>query len=275
MRHSLGQHAERIDAIDQDQLAGQAGAGNAELAPGETELVVAIGSRATQIMFETMLEQPLLSVLVPKITHDTLLARFPDDSAHASRAAIYIDQPAQRQIALARTLLPQAEVAGLMIGTELASQEDTLVGLAEAFSLRLNLVELAADDDPARGIKQVLPGSDLVLALYDPVVLKPLTAKWLLYMAYQRRIPVIAFSQGYLKAGAVAAVFSTPEQIGRQAGQTIMRWTEETHGNLGNSRFPFEFEIGFNRAVAESLELTLPSIEATRKRMTMLMEDDR
>jgi ABC-type uncharacterized transport system substrate-binding protein len=142
---------------------------------------------------------------------------------------------------------------------------------AAEFNLQLNLVELTDNDDPATGIKQLISGSEFVLALYDPVVLNPLTSKWLLYMAYQRRLPVIGFSQAYIKAGAVAAVFSTPEQIGRQAGLKITQWLRKGRGQLGESQYPSEYEIAFNQKVAESLKLRLPTEQETRERMARLL----
>jgi len=235
-------------------------------------LILTIGTRAAQLVLQAAPAAPVLSVLVPKTTYEQLLGAAPAAGQVVERSAIYLDQPPRRQLALARALLPQARTAGLIVGPGLGAQADGLTAMADTYTLELRLTELGHEDDPARAIQRMLPGSDLVLALYDPVVLKPLTAKWLLYMAYQRRTPVIAFSQGYLKAGAVAAVFSTPQQIGRQAGELLNRWLRDGGDGLGDPRFPQDFEIGFNRAVAESLDLRFPGVEEARERMALLLE---
>ncbi len=129
---------------------------------------------------------------------------------------------------------------------------------AERQGLTLNMESVDTRDNAAEAIKRLLRSSDLLLALHDPVALKPVTAKWLLYMAYQRGLPVIGFSRAYLKAGAVASVFSTPEQIGRQAGERLLRWLESGGTDLGDPQYPKYYSVDFNRPVAESLEIEIP-----------------
>ena len=92
-------------------------------------------------------------------------------------------------------------------------------------------------------------------------------------MAYQRRLPVIGFSKAYVKAGAVAAVYTTPEQIGRQAGEEVIHWLQNGSEGFRDSQYPTDYEIAFNLPVAESLELRIPNLEETRKRMTILLEE--
>ncbi len=110
-----------------------------------------------------------------------------------------------------------------------------------------------------------------MLALYDPVAFKPVTAKWLLYMAYQRGLPVIGFSRAYLKAGAVASVFSTPEQIGRQAGEWLLQWLESGGKDLGDPQYPKYYSVDFNQPVAESLEIGIPDNGEVMQRMRALL----
>ena len=90
-------------------------------------------------------------------------------------------------------------------------------------------------------------------------------AKWLLYMAYQRSRPVLAYSQAFVDAGAIAAVYSTPAQIGREAGEIIVRILSDPDSSMAYllaMRYPRYFTVGTNRSVARSLGIQLPDATA-------------
>ena len=48
------------------------------------------------------------------------------------------------------------------------------------------------------------------------------TAKWILQLSYRYRVPVIAYSMAYLNGGALAAIYSSPENVGRQTADLII-----------------------------------------------------
>jgi ABC-type uncharacterized transport system substrate-binding protein len=105
-----------------------------------------------------------------------------------------------------------------------------------------------------------------MLAVPDPAVLTPNSAKWLLFTAYQRGVPVLGFSKAYVNAGALGAVYSSPDQIGRQAAEIAARLERDAFSNLGPSVYPTYFSVALNRSVARSLRLDVPDeVELLRK----------
>ena len=67
----------------------------------------------------------------------------------------------------------------------------------------------------------MLNDSDVLIALPDPIVFNLRTTRNILLSTYRKRVPVIGFSKSYVKAGALAAIYSTPEFIGKQTGEII------------------------------------------------------
>lgn len=231
-------------------------------------LIVTIGTRATQAVFEAQTDGPVLSVLVPE---RTFLQLATENGRLNTASAVYLDQPPDRQIALARILLPGAQSAGLLFGPGPAGRKTQLLAAAERQGLTLNVESPDGQGGAAEAIKKLLYSSDLLLALHDPVALTPMTAKWMLYMAYQRRLPVIGFSRAYLKAGAVASVFSTPAQIGRQAGERVLQWLENGGTDLGDPQYPRYYSVEFNQPVAESLEIRTPDNGEAMQQIRVLL----
>nr|HPR06509.1 ABC transporter substrate binding protein [Denitromonas sp.] len=77
-----------------------------------------------------------------------------------------------------------------------------------------------------------------------------------LLTAYRHRSPVIGFSPAYVRAGAVMAVYSSPEQMGQQAAEMAV---QSLLGNpLPEARHPAYFSVSVNPHVARSLSIDLP-----------------
>jgi ABC-type uncharacterized transport system substrate-binding protein len=70
---------------------------------------------------------------------------------------------------------------------------------------------------------------------------------------YRARIPLVAFSPAYVKAGAVLAVYSTPAQVARRAVEMLRQW--QSGRGLPSPQNPREFEVVVNERVAASLGL--------------------
>lgn len=250
---------------------------NAALAPrGQGRppaVLVTVGTRAAQWALQQHVETPVFSVLIPKSAYRELeQSNLQGDAAARKFSAIYLDQPFARQVALARLVLPNARRLGALLGPETQSLAATLKTEAGRLGFEFVSVAIATEKEAAAALRDLTEKVDVIVALHDATVMTPTTAKWLLYMAYQRRVPVIGFSKAYATAGALAAVYSTPEQIGRQAGETLAAWLRHDPSPLGAVQYPAYFSIEVNAAVASSLGVTVPDSQALVRRLEELNE---
>ena len=67
----------------------------------------------------------------------------------------------------------------------------------------------------------------------------------------------VGFSRALLRAGAVAAVFSTPQQIATHTAEIISEWLQTGVAPSGTV-YPRHYLVGLNPAVATRLGLDLP-----------------
>jgi putative ABC transport system substrate-binding protein len=216
----------------------------------DTALLVTIGTRAASFAGNKLSHIPVLNTLIPESSFHTLAGRLPDCDR---RSAIFIDQPVRRQARLAELLYPDAHTYGVLLGPTSRQRLQEIDAIRLRGDVQIETRVLAQEPGTAPETLPLLKQSDLLLAINDPLVLNRESAKWLLYEAYERRLPVIGFSRAYVRAGAAAAVFSEPEQLGRQAAEITRRWLDDNRHCLPPPRFSEYFRVAVNRSVNTSL----------------------
>lgn len=229
------------------------------------DLVITIGVHAATRLRAARPSVATLNILIPQATYLQL-----NGTAATRSAAIFLDQPMERQFALARALLPTAERAGILLGRGSAADTAVLSQAADRQMFKLDVVTIDADTKPAAAIRRVLADSDFVMSVFDRETQKAGTAKWLLYLALQKRRPVIGFSRALLQAGAVAAVFSTPQQMATHTVELVTKWLETGIAPSGTI-FPRYYDIGLNLPIAARLGLQPPSQKDLRVQMQKIL----
>lgn len=216
----------------------------------DIELIVTAGSEAFRAMLAKKRSAPLLATLLPR-------AVFEEASREKGRgdiSAIHLDQPPARQVAFINHLLPGSQRIGLLTGDQ---SRQALPAFRQAFArtrLILDVESSAGEAGLLPALDSLLPHIDALLIIPDASLYKRNTVKPLLVNAYRHRRPVIAFSAAFVKAGALAALYATPDQIGRQAATQILR----QGARLPTPAGPTEFTISINHSVAESFGLRIP-----------------
>jgi len=214
-------------------------------------LVIGVGTKAATVVAGS--DAPAaINVLITKANHNKLLHDFPRRAALQTVTAIYLDQPIYRQVQLIAAVFPSKRKVGLIFSNppkELAELQQKL------HAQGLTLIEQAVDPalPLADALQAVLSQSEVLLALPDPAVYNELTIRNILIATYRSGIPLIGLSSGYVKAGALCAIFSTPAQIATQTAKLILKFGD-SH-TLPATQYPREFEIMVNEKVAHSLAI--------------------
>lgn len=225
---------------------------------------VAIGTEACRGLAQSNLGSTLnLCVLLPKIAFDRIA-----EGARArgrSLAAVLLDQPNARQMALIHLALPERHRVAVLLGPASAALGNALAASAAAQGLSLSLGRLASPDELAGELRRVLADADLLLAIPDGAVFNGRTIQNILRSTFLSRIPLVAFSPAYVRAGALLALYSTPAQIGRQAGRSLR--AALSGRELPQQQYPQEFEVGVNPHVARSLAIDLEDGPALAERL--------
>jgi ABC-type uncharacterized transport system substrate-binding protein len=103
-------------------------------------------------------------------------------------------------------------------------------------------------------LEEVLIASDVLLAMPESEVYNSNNIRNILLSSYRRGIPLVGFSQAYVKVGALCAIFSTPEQLAAQTSAEIITFTRTAR--LSEAQYPLLYTIAINQEVARTLGLT-------------------
>ena len=230
---------------------------SAEL-PGSTALPrlhVALGSPACAALAQREPRTPALCALIPRVSFE----RIAQDSGRrggGQLSAVYLDQPLGRQLDLLRLALPAARSVGVLWGPESQAQAAALAQAATARNLRLVTATVGAGEGVFPALKQVLEDSDVLFAVADPQVYNGASIQNILLASFRARVPLLGFSGAYVRAGALLALYVTPEQVGLQVAK-VARAALLGRPLPATPAYPRDFIVGVNENVARALGVSL------------------
>jgi ABC-type uncharacterized transport system substrate-binding protein len=214
------------------------------------DLLLTVGTHAARTVAELDLALPAIYTLIPESNYRALSG---EDTTCSNRSAIFIDQPLLRQALLASHIFPDARNYGVLLGPVSRQRRVEIDAMSLPPDRELIVRDASQEATTAAVTRNLLEEADLLLAVNDPLVLNRENAKWLLYTAYQKQVPIIGFSQAYVRAGAAAAVFSEPEQMARQTLELLERWRNGNSSCLPGPEFTRYFKVTVNMDVCLSL----------------------
>jgi hypothetical protein len=228
-------------------------------------LIVTLGTRAAQAISAMPPRGLVLHTLLPRSAFEKLPIRA-EDARRIS--AVFIDQPASRQIDLLRIALPDWTRVALVVGRESFELGARLQTSARDKRLRPILEQASDESDLYPTLQRVLAEPTILLAVPDPTLFNNRTISNILLTAYHHRSPVVGFSPAYVKAGALLALYSTPAQVGQQAGEAARQGLAT--GSLPPPAAPRHFRINTNPYVARSLGINLEDAGVLRDKLERL-----
>ena len=231
--------------------------------PQPPRVYVTLGAEAADLLARSVQGAPVLCALLPRSSFETMLLRN-GRKASSQLSAIFLDQPAQRQFRLIRLAFPAARRFGVLWGPEASKESNVWRAQAQAEALQLLEADVSQDDQLFPALKQVLDGTDLLLAVPSPQVYNNSTIQNILLASFRARMPMMAFSPAYVRAGALLAVYVTPVQVGVQAAQ-LARAVLDGKALPATGAYSSDFQISVNEHVARSLGLSLDAQDLSRR----------
>jgi ABC-type uncharacterized transport system substrate-binding protein len=154
---------------------------------------------------------------------------------------------------------------GTVLGPDSGREFEAMQSQAASRGMELVAGRAAVETELFPQLQRIMSETEVFLAIPDAHVINADTAQNLLLTSFGFRMPVIAYSAAYVRAGALAAVYSTPQQAGREAGETARAMSRGAA--LPTSRYPRQFSVGVNRHMAATLGLVLPDESTLRERI--------
>ncbi len=190
--------------------------------------------------------------------------------ANKNNAVLYMAQPYCRQLGLIHTINKKWKTVSLLISENNNLNTQVLNKCANKFGLELFIVKVEVNSLLSRHIKDALNHSDVLLAFPDKNIYNSKTVKNILLTSYRYRKPVIAFSNNFVKAGALASIHSSPEQIAKSASHIIRSYFKNNQVFTKAVNHPQYFDVSINSQVYKALSLPIPNINKLKNRLLVI-----
>jgi putative tryptophan/tyrosine transport system substrate-binding protein len=180
--------------------------------------------------------------------------------------SILLDQPIERYFHFITQLLAIKKV-GLIKTENSKFSQKKIKQLEKSTALQISQYIFNPGDNPVTIVRNILKKDDVLLSLPEPSVYNQQTLKGTLLSSYRLNKPVISYSPAHVKSGALAAIYTSPIQIGEQVASLLNKLLAGKLTNKEHINFAQDFEISINRQVAHSLKIKLPFAADIKKKM--------
>ncbi len=184
------------------------------------------------------------------------------------QTAVLLDQPLPRYLAFCRIVLGIGSVGVIVDRDEAADwgQDDLLREL----DLELNLYRLDQSNKLLPVLRRLLRQNDSLLMLPRQSIYNRDSLKGVLLTSYRDRKPVISYSPAHVKSGALASIYSSPEDIGNHLALLVGQKLRDPAQRPPAFEYARFYSISSNRRVAYALSIALPDENAIRAELDRL-----
>lgn len=183
------------------------------------DLLVAIGNKAAKKLASFELPNQTIISFTDKPTNAYLSSEFHRDNLRI----VSLNQPTRRLVEFTDPIVGTGYKKNLLIAV---SEQNTaliteLENIAPLNYGQLKVVIVPKATLAAKVLEPHLFDAAALIAIQDPVIWTGKNAKWLLQQAFNYQVPVIGYSQSFLKAGALASVYSSLDDVATATSDAI------------------------------------------------------
>lgn len=227
----------------------------AATAPNGRTLYITIGNNAVQRVHDFD-----KNAMVLRITDRALSG----EKYTSAKSDLITAQPECRHILLIRSLNPDWTKVGVLSSIESADTAAALTRCAIEYDVNLQVYAITDRSDLLQTLETAVEENKVLLAINDPFIYNRSSVKNILLTAYRHRKPVIGYSDSFVQAGAIAAIYTSPATVGDRAADIVADFFSNSWQFPKNVYYTDSFSISTNQQVATSLELNLPDVESIR-----------
>lgn len=217
------------------------------------DAVISAGIEASAGISNKAIKKPVIMSMLPQESYAELAASGSLVCNHSNCRIIYLDQPVSRQLRLMRLALPGAKIITVIGTVQSSSLRKRIVAQAPEFGFQVNNIAVPGEPGLLDAVQEDLTGTDILMAIPDPVIYNRNTARAVLLSTFNQRIPLFAYSKSFVRAGATFGIYSSPEDLARQVAELVCCIEQIKPQFI----FPKYFTIDVNQHAAEALGISI------------------
>ncbi|RLJ18271.1 hypothetical protein DJ031_11420 [bacterium endosymbiont of Escarpia laminata] len=221
-----------------------------------SDLVITLGTKAATFTRDHGVSKKIIHAMIPKQPNRNSNI---NDGIFQGTDTIYLNQPLERSLRLAKLSTGGGKRIGILVHKNNGPAESILRRSENNLGVTITLAEVGDSKELGSKLGKLLGRSDVLLALPDANIHNRKTISNILTSTYRKKVPVVGFSAAYVKAGAISAVHSTPDDIARHIVDVSASHLSTKTDLIKGPKYPKYFSVSVNRKVARSLGIKLPS----------------
>ena len=210
-------------------------------------LILTVGPEA----FQSALRQEADPPLIAGLTHDAA-----ELEKHPNATGVVLEYGVETQLAWIKRILPDFKTIGVLYNPAASGQR---VAAAKKAATKLGLKFVAQEvNSPSElpvAMESLFRRVDVLWGLTDPVVLSRQTAKAILLTSFRNKVPFIAPSSAWVKAGALYSLEVDYNDIGVQTGEMARSVLRGKQVSSIAPQQPREVRYSLNLRTAEHMRL--------------------
>ncbi len=220
----------------------------------DINLLVTVGLEAAIAIRAERLPIPQLYTVIPRAATSTLNLQSVDRRV----SAVYIDQPVDRLFRLIELIRPADQEIRVLLGPDTRWLQQSIQSAAGASNITVKLKQVTQEREIGPAMRELLDNHQFLLTLPDPLIYNRKNIRNILLFSYYNQIPVIGFSEAYVRAGAMISLYSSPSDIGRHVAEIVRETIDrEKSYVLPPPADPKYFTVSLNDNVSKALGFSL------------------
>ena len=143
-------------------------------------------------------------------------------------------------------------------------------GMIEKLDFELNQHRIDTDNKLLPVLRRLLQQNDVLLMLPRQAIFNRDSLKGVLLTSYRNRRPAVSYSPAHVKSGALASIYSSPQDIGRHLALLVEQKIDDPAWQMPPFQFARYYSISTNQRVARALGLDLPARGELRTSLDVL-----
>ncbi|MCG8431444.1 MAG: ABC transporter substrate-binding protein [Candidatus Omnitrophica bacterium] len=221
-------------------------------------LILAVGTQAAQVVGKNIRDIPVVFSMVLDPVETGIVQTW--DAPGGNITGVCLKIPAAVQFRRLKEVLPGLRRVGMLYdGNASSGLRDEAEKAARSMGLELVAQPVYAYDEVVDALDILLRDVGCLWAITDSLIYTPASAKHILLTTLREKIPVMAFSAAYVKAGALVAVECDYGDIGRQTARLAVEVARGKEPGTLPVALSGKTLLFLNKGVAEVLGIAIPN----------------
>lgn len=229
----------------------------AEISHNKPDLILTIGTKASQEITHSITDIPIIFSMVLKPEAQGLK----HSTTHPMRncSGIALDIPLETQFKLYKQSISSLKkVAVLYHPIQDSIFIANAIQTAKKIGIELIARKIKSEEDIPTALRDILSRSDVLWLIPNPYVVNYSSLKYILMFCTSNKIPTIGLSEYHVKAGALLAVRADYHDVGKQSGDLALRVLRKGQVNDQVILRPRKTKLFMNKRTAEMLKVDIP-----------------